>query len=303
MRLRCGKKYKSQKYTPGPAIVYSETTNITKQTDSNYRPPRKCAIASLLKTCQVLIEQETPENQFHERSWDDIDKILDEVTLDANAIDISTENVRGQITRLSTCINLLNDLRQRTCVCLRRIEKRRLRIATTHKKIAQFHNYCRTTPDNKYKEFQEETKFFTMAMSKIFSLNKTETEIAAKYCRITKCTFQLVDRAVQAMRRQADRQRYDKAPQEGSTEFERRSKVISAALKDAGTDLDHCSVCLAENIKNEPISQLNVCKHKFHTECLKKWLVIKMRCPTCRAFIDKDYNATQNSTSSTMETS
>jgi hypothetical protein len=32
------------------------------------------------------------------------------------------------------------------------------------------------------------------------------------------------------------------------------------------------------------------CNHKFHTVCLKKWLTIKLQCPTCRNEVPYPYS-------------
>ncbi|KAJ9546140.1 hypothetical protein OSB04_025847 [Centaurea solstitialis] len=43
-----------------------------------------------------------------------------------------------------------------------------------------------------------------------------------------------------------------------------------------------CGACQEEYQKNELIAGLRFCEHRFHLECMKKWLVRKNECPLCR---------------------
>jgi len=239
-----------------------------------------------------LIDEEKPENKFHDRSWNQVDCILDQVshTLDVHNLEMFDQatTLRNQIDRLSQCIKLLNDLRKKTCVSLRRIDKRRQKIKHSLRKITQFHNYILNNPDNEYFHIIDEVKFFKHALDKLYALNKTETEIAAKYCKITRSTFNLVDRAVQAIRRQADRSKYNESPIEGSNEYNRRIQLIESWTEQKNGNLEGCAICLSEPEQSVQYSELISCKHQFHESCLRKWLLIKMRCPTCRFFIDKN---------------
>jgi len=297
MRLRGGKKYVKESIQLTSSPVFKNTINkISKYPiEENYRPPRKCAVTSLIKTCKALIDEEKPENKFHDRSWNKVDAILDQVShmLDVHNLELSDQEstLRNQINRLSQCIKLLNDLRKKTCISLRRIDKRRQKIKNSLRKITQFHNYILNNPDNEFFHIIAEIKFFKNALDKLYSLNKTETEIAAKYCKITRSTFNLVDRAVQTIRRQADRSKYNVSPIEGSNEYNRRIELIDSWTKEKNGDLESCAICLSEPEKDVQFSEFISCKHKFHKDCLKKWLLIKMRCPTCRFFIDKKYES------------
>ncbi|CAG7877526.1 unnamed protein product [Brassica rapa] len=56
-------------------------------------------------------------------------------------------------------------------------------------------------------------------------------------------------------------------------------------LEDAtSTDLetDSCTIC-QENYKNQDKIATLDCRHEYHAECLKKWLVIKNICPVCKS--------------------
>ncbi len=44
---------------------------------------------------------------------------------------------------------------------------------------------------------------------------------------------------------------------------------------------DKCVICFG--IKYVGIISLQVCKHSFHRECIKKWLVKSDTCPICRS--------------------
>jgi hypothetical protein len=47
--------------------------------------------------------------------------------------------------------------------------------------------------------------------------------------------------------------------------------------------LDRCVVCLDLFIHNEtPITQILICEHYFHLECIKLWLGKEEKCPVCK---------------------
>ena len=51
---------------------------------------------------------------------------------------------------------------------------------------------------------------------------------------------------------------------------------------------DPCSICFCEYMEKDKIITLPVCKHKFHFNCLKPWLMKNHTCPVCRNFIRKN---------------
>lgn len=44
-----------------------------------------------------------------------------------------------------------------------------------------------------------------------------------------------------------------------------------------------CSICLVED--TEHMRVITPCNHVFHTNCLLKWMKIKMTCPNCRKYL------------------
>ena len=54
---------------------------------------------------------------------------------------------------------------------------------------------------------------------------------------------------------------------------------------------DTCTICLCEYEKEDEISTIKTCKHFFHTQCIKKWLVeCNHKCPVCRKSSDPEKN-------------
>ncbi len=55
--------------------------------------------------------------------------------------------------------------------------------------------------------------------------------------------------------------------------------------------MTECTICLEpleeEEEEEEKIYKLN-CDHKYHTECIMRWLTTNPTCPLCRAPIDAD---------------
>ncbi len=43
---------------------------------------------------------------------------------------------------------------------------------------------------------------------------------------------------------------------------------------------ENCSICYCEITRNK--SKVTICKHEFHTSCLRKWLRDHDTCPICR---------------------
>ncbi|MFS7898406.1 putative transcription factor C2H2 family [Helianthus anomalus] len=48
------------------------------------------------------------------------------------------------------------------------------------------------------------------------------------------------------------------------------------------SDVDACSICLGEYEKKEKMGRLE-CGHRYHAECIKRWLLSKNVCPMCRS--------------------
>ena len=47
--------------------------------------------------------------------------------------------------------------------------------------------------------------------------------------------------------------------------------------------LDRCVVCLDEFVHNQTkVTQILICEHYFHLECIKLWLSKEEKCPVCK---------------------
>lgn len=50
-----------------------------------------------------------------------------------------------------------------------------------------------------------------------------------------------------------------------------------------GETPEACSICLVDYEEGDQVRSLNGCAHKFHLECIDKWLERSSQCPLCRA--------------------
>ncbi|KAE8699841.1 Actin 7 isoform 1 [Hibiscus syriacus] len=59
--------------------------------------------------------------------------------------------------------------------------------------------------------------------------------------------------------------------------------VYSGGMKLAGAEggEPECAICLSELEEGDGIQVLAKCKHAFHVQCIKRWLVSNSSCPTC----------------------
>ena len=126
---------------------------------------------------------------------------------------------------------------------------------------------------------------------------------------------------------------YDRKP-EDPTEETRRKNIISKSIKPYKNkipDGETCAICLSDlksakpvvlekpalqqnelaktedsvdiEINGETPFQTDKCNHFFHKECLETWLMIKMRCPTCRTPIDPKLIKKDSSTQTESQSS
>ncbi|XVF22456.1 hypothetical protein REPUB_Repub12eG0174100 [Reevesia pubescens] len=96
----------------------------------------------------------------------------------------------------------------------------------------------------------------------------------------------------QGMERRIEcKRRREEAPlSEGTMSRRLRTKTYSRQDKTSSDDqlavLDKksepCSICLIDYEEQEKVAMLYYCKHTFHVECIKKWLLHKNQCPICR---------------------
>ena len=48
------------------------------------------------------------------------------------------------------------------------------------------------------------------------------------------------------------------------------------------SELEQCTICLANIENNQIVREINKCKHCFHVECADKWFEEHITCPHCR---------------------
>jgi hypothetical protein len=76
--------------------------------------------------------------------------------------------------------------------------------------------------------------------------------------------------------------------------FERKPHYVLILENNSEIDLnnlDTCTIC-QEDIKDDMVKL--VCKHGFHTKCIKEWGMYKQECPTCRNEIPFTVNSEEN---------
>ncbi|KAL3120524.1 hypothetical protein niasHT_009349 [Heterodera trifolii] len=50
----------------------------------------------------------------------------------------------------------------------------------------------------------------------------------------------------------------------------------------SSSEFEHCVICLNEFIDGTKVKQLRECNHKFHVDCIKRWIFFEYnRCPLC----------------------
>ncbi len=50
-----------------------------------------------------------------------------------------------------------------------------------------------------------------------------------------------------------------------------------------------CSICLEDFSTYDDIKTLDICKHKYHTECINQWFSRNVTCPLCRNITTKAF--------------
>ncbi|KAD4585998.1 hypothetical protein R6Q59_035623 [Mikania micrantha] len=62
----------------------------------------------------------------------------------------------------------------------------------------------------------------------------------------------------------------------------------SQALKETNETTSECSICLGVFEDGEKVKVLPVCCHRYHCECVDKWLLTQSSCPVCRTSVRVD---------------
>ncbi|KAA1076475.1 hypothetical protein PGT21_008369 [Puccinia graminis f. sp. tritici] len=69
-----------------------------------------------------------------------------------------------------------------------------------------------------------------------------------------------------------------------SQEFSNHVQEEAADANTHATELDQCSICLAQTLNPEELHVVSSCGHLFHKVCIQNWLQLKVdqTCPVCR---------------------
>src|SRR3990170_1670334 len=64
-------------------------------------------------------------------------------------------------------------------------------------------------------------------------------------------------------------------------------EYCSAAAEQLGVvqEVQDCIICLEPLVSTQPLIALG-CKHKFHKDCIMKWLKQSQICPLCKRVVD-----------------
>jgi hypothetical protein len=80
---------------------------------------------------------------------------------------------------------------------------------------------------------------------------------------------------------------------------------ISTALQDfrvGGSPFETCSICQSDINSNAQATQIRVCGHKYHKNCIEQWIRTHSSCPMCRAYIYGINNSTNTMISPSTST-
>ena len=63
---------------------------------------------------------------------------------------------------------------------------------------------------------------------------------------------------------------------------------LEIGQESAGKEVAECVICMSEvDLDNLRSRMITPCNHAFHTECLQKWMEVKLECPTCTYITEK----------------
>jgi hypothetical protein len=68
-------------------------------------------------------------------------------------------------------------------------------------------------------------------------------------------------------------------------EFQANTTQYIADSSNTNLNDDLCLICSCDYVENPNITRINNCGHKFHTQCLERWLSNHRTCPICRGNI------------------
>jgi hypothetical protein len=64
--------------------------------------------------------------------------------------------------------------------------------------------------------------------------------------------------------------------------------AASPAQKQQASAGAGCAICLSDFADGEIVRVLPVCGHRFHVDCVDRWLLSRCSCPTCRRRLSPD---------------
>ena len=70
--------------------------------------------------------------------------------------------------------------------------------------------------------------------------------------------------------------------------------ILPVKYMESAAKHENCSICFEDEYTKSNYMAETICKHKFHKNCLKKWLNEKETSPCCRNSLSEDPDAAQH---------
>lgn len=70
--------------------------------------------------------------------------------------------------------------------------------------------------------------------------------------------------------------------------------ILPVKYMESDAQHENCSICFEDEYTKSNYMVETICKHKFHKDCLKKWLNEKETCPCCRNSLSENPSAAQH---------